>query len=132
MDHLGWKWVPTMQVGVGCKVHLREEELPKGRIIVNVARHYAAVIDGVLYDSWDSQQDGNRCVYGYWVAPPKMVPMPGIEKLAELKEEYSSKETVSVEFTKSELEQIMNSYRPTDITDAWYKVFEAWESLRGK
>lgn len=67
MAHLGWEWIPTMQIGQGCKVHLREDELPKGRIIVNVARHYAAVIDGVLYDTWDSQEDGNRCVYGYWV-----------------------------------------------------------------
>src|SRR6516162_9670363 len=23
---LGWKWVPTMQVGSGCRVHLRTEE----------------------------------------------------------------------------------------------------------
>ena len=66
MEHLGWQWVPTMRVGQGCKVHLRAEELPRGRLILNVARHYCAVIDGVLYDSWDSQMDGNRCVYGYY------------------------------------------------------------------
>ena len=27
---LGWKWTPTMQIGSGCTVHLRAEELPKG------------------------------------------------------------------------------------------------------
>ena len=66
MDSLGWTWVATMGIGQGCRVHLRDDELPRGRIIVNVARHYAAVIDGVLNDTWDSQMDGNRCVYGYW------------------------------------------------------------------
>lgn len=139
MDHLGWRWVPTMEIGSGCKVHLRSDELPKGKLIVRVAKHFVAVIDGVLYDTWDSQEDGNRCVYGYWAAPekpkaksvPKMVPMPGIEKLAELKAEYPRKaKTATIEFTKEELEQIMNSYRPEEITDAWYKVFEAWENIR--
>lgn len=67
MEHLGWRWIPTMQIGQGCKVHLREDELPKGTLIVTIARHYCAVIDGVLYDTWDSQEDGNRCVYGYYV-----------------------------------------------------------------
>jgi hypothetical protein len=67
MAHLGWRWIPTMQIGQGCKVHLRDDELPKGRLVVAIAKHYCAVIDGVLYDSWDSQEDGNRCVYGYYV-----------------------------------------------------------------
>lgn len=133
MDYLGWKWVPTMNVGSGCKVHLREEELPKGRLIVRVAKHFVAVIDGVLYDTWDSQQDGNRCVYGYWVAPPKMVPMPGIEKLSELKAEYPSKaepprkeETISLEFTKEELREILDSYKFEEIKDTYLKIFNAW------
>lgn len=137
MDHLGWKWVPTMDIGSGCKIHLRSDELPKGRLIVRVAKHFVAVIDGAIYDTWDSQEDGNRCVYGYWVAPekkkPKMVPMPGAEKLQELKAEYPRKaKTATIEFTREELEQIMNSYRPEEITDAWYKVFEAWENIREK
>lgn len=66
MAHLGWKWTPTMQIGQGCKVHLRNDELPSGRLVVNVAKHCVAVIDGVLHDTWDSQMDGNRCVYGYF------------------------------------------------------------------
>ena len=41
--------------------------MPKGRLIVTGAKHYCAVIDGVLYDTWDSQEDGNRCVYGYYI-----------------------------------------------------------------
>ena len=64
---LGWKWIPTMQIGSGCKVHLRAEELPPGRLIVQVTRHVVAVIDGVAYDTHDPSRDGTRCVYGYYV-----------------------------------------------------------------
>ena len=28
----GWKWTPTMSRGSGCKVHLKPNELPSGRI----------------------------------------------------------------------------------------------------
>lgn len=63
---IGWRWIPTMQVGSGCKVHLREEELPSGRLIVSVSRHLVAVIDGVVHDTHDPARDGTRCVYGYY------------------------------------------------------------------
>jgi len=67
MAELGWKWVATMGIGTGCKVHMRAAELPAGRLIVNLSRHYAAVIDGVLYDNHDCTRLGTRCVYGYWM-----------------------------------------------------------------
>jgi len=63
---MGWTWVPTMLIGSGCKVHLRSEELPAGRLIVNVSKHTCAVIDGVVYDIYDPSRDGTRCVYGYY------------------------------------------------------------------
>lgn len=63
---LGWKWVPTMGIGTGCKVHLKAEELPAGRIIARVSKHVTAVLDGVIHDSHDPSRDGTRCVYGYW------------------------------------------------------------------
>lgn len=66
MASLGFVFVPTMAIGEGCKVHLRSEELPAGRIIVSLSRHYAAVIDGVIHDTHDCSRDGERCVYGYW------------------------------------------------------------------
>ena len=66
MRGLGFTWHPTMQIGSGCKVHLKAEELPKGRIIAAVSRHYCAVIDGVINDIFDPSRDGTRCVYGYW------------------------------------------------------------------
>jgi len=28
MESLGWEWTPTMQIGSGCTVHLRADELP--------------------------------------------------------------------------------------------------------
>ena len=66
MAHLGWRWVPTMSFGSGCKVHLRRSELPKGRLVVNVSRHSVAVIDGVIHDTFDPSRGGMRCVYGYF------------------------------------------------------------------
>ena len=69
MAELGATWVPTMKIGSGCKVHLRADELPKGRLAVNVSRHLAAVIDGVIHDTYDCSRGGTRCVYGYWVFP---------------------------------------------------------------
>jgi len=84
MDTLGFTWVPTMKIGSGCKVHLADGELPMGRLVVSVSKHYTAVIDGVIHDTHDPQREssafyrynddgsttkqeiGGRCVYGYW------------------------------------------------------------------
>lgn len=63
---LGWKWTPTMSIGAGCTVHLRADELPPGRLVVAVSRHYCAVIDGIIHDTRDPSRGGARCVYGYW------------------------------------------------------------------
>lgn len=67
MLHLGFRWVPTMKIGQGCKVHMKSEELPPGRIVVSLSKHCAAVIDGVLHDTYDCSRDGTRCVYGYFI-----------------------------------------------------------------
>ncbi len=67
MEHFGFEWKPTMQVGQGCKTHLRADELPNGRIITSLSGHVAAVIDGVLNDTYDCSRGGTRCVYGYYV-----------------------------------------------------------------
>ena len=66
MRDLGFEWVATMGIGTGCRVHLRADELPSGRLVVSVSRHLVAVIDGVLYDTNDCSREGTRCVYGYW------------------------------------------------------------------
>jgi hypothetical protein len=92
---LGWQWVPTMGIGTGCKVHLIADELPPGRLLVCVSKHYTAVIDGVIHDTYDPRREAHctrpltpdaplkpnewthdgvmahhierRCVYGYYI-----------------------------------------------------------------
>lgn len=78
MASLGFEWVPTMKVGEGCKTHLLKGELPAGRLVVAVSKHYTAVIDGVIRDTHDPTRATiwneagkpprmtHRCVYGYW------------------------------------------------------------------
>lgn len=82
---LGFKWIPTMKIGSGCKVHLLASELPKGRLVVAVSRHLTAMIDGVIHDTQDPRRgpvaymkgsesgravvdhiSPERCVYGYY------------------------------------------------------------------
>jgi hypothetical protein len=69
MELIGWTWTPTMQIGSGCKVHLRDGELPMGRLVVSVSKHMVAVTDGVIQDTHDPSRGGTRCVYGYWSQP---------------------------------------------------------------
>ena len=66
MASLGFKWYPTMQIRFGCRVHLHADELPIGRLVVAVSKHYVAVIDGVINDTHNPSRDGTRCVYGYY------------------------------------------------------------------
>lgn len=83
MASIGATWTPTMHIGQGCKVHLVAGELPLGRLVVAVSKHYTAVIDGVVRDTHDPQRttsvlefdaegrgqvtgETERCVYGYW------------------------------------------------------------------
>lgn len=66
LTSIGWKWVPCMKIGSGCKVHLKSEELPAGRIICRLSGHMAAVVDGILHDMSDCSRNGTRCVYGYF------------------------------------------------------------------
>lgn len=67
LKKLGWVFVPTMKIGEGCKVHLRDGELPtEGNIICRLSRHLCAVVDGVIQDTNDPSRNGTRCVYGYY------------------------------------------------------------------
>lgn len=89
MTQLGFKWTPCMSIGSGCKVHLTDGELPMGRLIAVVSRHWTAVIDGVINDTYSPERNltvitgtaawpsrgiagtqsisvRRRCVYGYW------------------------------------------------------------------
>lgn len=67
---LGGTWRPTMQIGTGCKVHLRQSELPAtGRHILQVSKHLTAWVDGELRDIYDCSRGGDRCVYGIYTFP---------------------------------------------------------------
>lgn len=74
MKALGFTWTPTMGIGTGCKVHLHDGELPMGRLVVAVSKHYTAVLGGVIHDThnpqrttlWEDGRISRRCVYGYW------------------------------------------------------------------
>lgn len=67
LKSLGYKWIPTMGIGTGCRVHLKTSELPEGRLIVRLSKHISAVIDGVIHDTFDCSREGTRCVYGYYI-----------------------------------------------------------------
>jgi hypothetical protein len=56
-----------MFIGQGCKVHVREDELPSGRLILQLSKHFTAVIDGKVHDTYDPSREGTRCVYGYFI-----------------------------------------------------------------
>lgn len=66
LESIGATWTPTMLVGQGCKVHLRDGEIPMGRLVVKISKHLVAVIDGVINDTQDPSRNGTRCVYGYY------------------------------------------------------------------
>lgn len=66
LESLGWKWRSCMSIGSGCTKHLRASELPKGRIICRLTRHFTCVINGVINDTYDCSRGGTRCVYGYY------------------------------------------------------------------
>jgi hypothetical protein len=99
MAGLGFQWVPTMTIGSGCKVHLVASELPPGRLIAAVSKHYTAMIDGIIHDTHDPRREVHctepyrepmpagywrhgdesfmhhverRCVYGYWIQQEKV------------------------------------------------------------
>ena len=66
LESMGWTWHPTMQIGQGCKIHLRAEELPQGTLILSLSKHFTCMIDGVIHDTYDCSREGTRCVYGYF------------------------------------------------------------------
>lgn len=62
MKRHGWEWVAKMRIGSGCTTHLAD--MPYGRFVCRVAKHYCAVVDRTIHDIFED--DSDRCVYGYW------------------------------------------------------------------
>lgn len=67
IESLGWAWNHEMARGTGFQMHLNADELPSGRLIVQVTHHLVAVIDGVIHDTYDCSRGGTRGVYGYFI-----------------------------------------------------------------
>jgi hypothetical protein len=65
LESLGWSYTSTK----GQKVRLRADELPRGRLIVQISGHLVAVIDHVIRDTHDCGGAGRVRVKGYWTAP---------------------------------------------------------------
>lgn len=57
----GLTWVAAPKF-VGRKAYARD--MPNGRVIARMARHFVAIIDGVAYDTFNST---HKMIYGYWV-----------------------------------------------------------------
>ena len=71
MRDMGFRWIPLM-VGAGeVSPKLGDFRFPDGRCIASLSRHYCAVIDNVIYDTFDPRRelDGafTRRIYGYWI-----------------------------------------------------------------
>ncbi|MEK9767811.1 MAG: hypothetical protein VW683_02720 [Betaproteobacteria bacterium] len=60
LESHGWTWVPAPKFD-GRKAYVGD--MPKGRVIARMAKHFVAVINGVAYDTWDSTE---KMIYGYW------------------------------------------------------------------
>ena len=60
LETLGFKWYSAPKFeGRKAKYH----DLPNGRVIARMSKHFVAVIDNVIHDTWDSSE---KMVYGYW------------------------------------------------------------------
>ncbi len=66
MAYNAFDWTPTMGIGTGTTVHLKEGELPDGKLVVRCSKHMVAVIDGVIHDIYNPSRGGTRAVYGYF------------------------------------------------------------------
>ena len=66
MGELGWVWIPAMGIGTGTQIHLNQDELPVGRLMLRLSKHVTAVVDDEIRDIFDPSREGTRCVYGFW------------------------------------------------------------------
>ncbi len=71
MKCMGFVWYPPRRQGKACKIYLDDADIPMGRVIVKLSRHWVAVVDGVMHDTGDPQRKyrmrwPRRRVYGWW------------------------------------------------------------------
>ena len=63
MKELGFTWT---RLPCGAKLDL--QNLPHGRLVVSIRKHYTAVVDGCLHDIYDCSKQSvhGSTAYGYW------------------------------------------------------------------
>lgn len=69
MQQIGFTWTATSGIGSHQAVHLVNGELPDGRLVIAMAKHYTAVVDNTVHDIFDPRtNDFGDCrkIYGYW------------------------------------------------------------------
>jgi hypothetical protein len=55
-----------MSIGPGCQVRLRTKEWLIRRLIVQLSKHVAAAIDGVIHNTHHPSRRGTHCIYRYY------------------------------------------------------------------
>ena len=70
MVESGFVWNITCRIGSRDRVHMNAAELPMGRLVLSLSKHYTAVINHVIYDTYDPSNNGTRMVYGFWSFEP--------------------------------------------------------------
>jgi hypothetical protein len=58
LESLGWRWILS-----GARLH--RCDLPSGRLVVQLTRHFVTLIDNVVHDHGEYWR-GRRVVYGYY------------------------------------------------------------------
>lgn len=116
---LGWVWVPCMGIGTGCKVHVKEGELPsEGSYILNLSGHFSCWKDNQLYDTYDCSRRGTRCVYGYWRAPTEEEKQMHDETLQQINDfkDFQAQEKKTLQAKRAEVkkhnDKIKKQYAP--------------------
>lgn len=66
-EELGWVWISPFEIAGSVDVRLNPDECPHdGPRIVVVPRHFVALVDGALRDTWDCSNGGRTLIAGYW------------------------------------------------------------------
>ena len=62
----GWQWIPTCGIGSKQRLKLNDSFPKSGTFICQLSKHLTVVKDGVIYDTFNPDRNGNRMVYGYF------------------------------------------------------------------
>jgi len=82
----GYTWTPVMGIGTGTTMHVKEGELPQGKNILRVSKHFIASEGQDWKDSHNASRGGTRAVYGYYHKEGSVKPEK-VKEVTELKPE---------------------------------------------